>query len=150
MVNALDGPYSPELRLYIQEHSPELARRLGIAGPIIKGPITVHELGAKVFGSDTPTRSQVESVRQVVKKLAAERIVVLDYRDGQLTAFRSDTPEQICEECEGVFRARQGARYCSNACRQRAYRERQKEIADARAGRRAPIMVNGRLIGREG
>lgn len=35
-------------------------------------------------------------------------------------------PEKVCAYCGRKFRAAAKARYCSNACKQAAYRERQK------------------------
>jgi hypothetical protein len=140
------GRFAAESIRRLRELDPALAQRLNERDE----PITVHDIAAKVYGTDAPTRSQVESVRQIVKRLATEHFVALDYRKGKLTAIRRRVSECWCEECDEPFVARrEDAMYCSNACRQRAYRRRQKEIADARAGRRAPIVVHGRVIGRE-
>lgn len=85
----------------------------------------------KVYGY-APTRSQIESLRQMVHKLADQRRVVLGHRRGRLTikrsGFRSGWPYVgcVCAECDQPFGVvawrEETARYCSNACRQRAYR----------------------------
>jgi hypothetical protein len=40
---------------------------------------------------------------------------------------RADRPDNVCQHCEKSFRPeRSNAKYCSDACRQAAYRERKK------------------------
>ena len=135
-----------------------LTERRLIAALPSNWPVTVHELAARVFDTDVPTRAQVESVRRAAKRLAAEHHAILNYRTEddrrQLTVrapYMTSTGEPLeawehqCYECQRPFRSRRiDAVYCSNACRQQAYRKRLREIADVKAGQRAPFSYRTR------
>lgn len=120
--------------------------------------ITLDELAAVLFGP-SPSRYQVESVRRSAKTLARHGRAVIAYRviggRRHVTVRRPsvqpapkprNSPNPKCLECGRRFKPsgqaawwafRQGRvvpvgdkrRYCSNACRQRAYRRRLKSPA---------------------
>jgi hypothetical protein len=112
---------------------------------------TVQAIAADVFEVRTPTRSQVEAVRRAARcleKLDRARLVYVTAdgsraRDRRRLGVRLLSDEEIgwaeferrhpdreeteCGQCGEPFLAKRwDAKYCSDACRQRAYRRRRR------------------------
>jgi len=131
-------------------------------------PQTVQQIAARMFGQ-APTRAQVDSVRRAAKALARSDKARISYQlvDGrrhlvvralnkqerQMTELQAKVRAFLmheCAACERLFAPKRlDAVYCSNACRQRAYRRNMAMLADAKAGRIAPVSYRGKFYGRD-